>query len=81
MIVEYLFLDPNGEVLCDLQGIREYVEQHYRDRRPCVRCGCYLIPADRPRRFLFRFYRCANSICAASLRTFRFWPTRHRRVT
>ncbi|MFQ5881793.1 MAG: hypothetical protein ACE5I9_04895 [Candidatus Methylomirabilales bacterium] len=80
MITEYLFLTPSGEVLCNLQDIRQYVEQHYRDRQLCPRCGCYLIPTGQTHRFLFRIYRCANSICSASLKSFRLWPFWHHRA-
>ncbi|MFQ5801921.1 MAG: hypothetical protein ACE5JQ_03375 [Candidatus Methylomirabilales bacterium] len=80
MITDYLFLGPEGEVLCSLQEIRQYVEQHCGDRYLCPRCGCYLIPTGRTHRIVFRVYRCANSICSASLRTFRLWPLRHRRA-
>ena len=71
MITDHLFLGPDREVLCGLEEIRRYVEGQYRDRRVCSRCGCYLIPASRTQGFFFRIYRCANTICSASLRTFR----------
>lgn len=82
MITDHLFLGPDSEVLCGLEEIRTYVEEHYEDRRICPRCGCYLIPAVRPQRFLCRVYRCANSICSGSLKTFRIriWPYRSPQV-
>lgn len=80
MITDYLFLGPGREVLASLAEIRRYVEKHYDDRRLCSRCGCYLIPASRTQGFFFRIYRCANTICATSLRTFRIWPYRAARV-
>ncbi len=80
MITEYLFLIPNGEILYDLQEIREYVERHYGNRHPCSYCGCYLIPTGQTRRFLFRVYRCANSICSASFEAFRFRRPWHRQA-
>ncbi|MFQ5847727.1 MAG: hypothetical protein ACE5IQ_08705 [Candidatus Methylomirabilales bacterium] len=80
MITDYLFLGPHGDILCDPERIRGYVEQHYRDRRPCPHCGCYLIPTGKRRRLLFRTYHCANRICSASLRTFRLWPLSLRRA-
>jgi hypothetical protein len=80
MITDHLFLGPDREVLCDLEEIRRYVEGHYTDRHVCSRCGCYLIPGRRGQEFLFRVYRCANTICTASLKTFKMWPPRFRRV-
>lgn len=80
MITEYLFLAPTREILCDAQEIRRYVEQHYGDRLPCPRCGCYLIPTGQTRRILFRVYRCANNICSASFRAFRLRGLWHRQV-
>lgn len=74
MITEYLFLSPSGEIICNLQEIRRYIEAHYHDRRLCPHCGCYLIPTGQSHRLLFRVYRCANSICSASLKTFRLRP-------
>ncbi len=76
MITEYLFLSPSGDVMSNLHEIRHYVEEHYTDHRLCPHCGCYLIPSGQTHRFLFRVYRCANSICSASLNTLRirqFW--------
>src|SRR3970040_1005641 len=35
MITEYLFLSPGGEIICNLQEIRRYAEEHYQDRRRC----------------------------------------------
>ncbi|MGH7148930.1 MAG: hypothetical protein ACREIJ_13660 [Nitrospiraceae bacterium] len=80
MIADHLFLGPGREVLCDLAEIRRYVEAHYEDRLVCSRCGCYLIPASRRQGSFFRIYRCANTICCASLRTFKMWPQWLRRV-
>lgn len=80
MITEHLLLGPDREVLCDLAEIRRYIEDHYTDRRVCSRCGCYLIPASRRQRLFFRIYRCANTICSASLRAFKLWPHWLRRV-
>lgn len=80
MITDYLFLSPEGDILCDPETIRQYVEHHYRDRRSCPRCGCYLIPTGKSHRLLFRVYRCANHICSASLKTFRFRPPSLRRA-
>ena len=73
MITEYLFLSPTGEIICNLQEIRRYVEEHYQDRRVCPHCDCYLIPTG-SHRLLFRVYHCANSICSASLKTYRLRP-------
>lgn len=75
MITDYLLLSPGGEILCTLQEIRRYVELHYDDRDPCLRCGCYLIPTGENHRLMFRQYRCANSICSGSRKTFRFWSS------
>jgi len=80
MITDYLFLAPGGEVFYDRQEIREYVERHYGSRHPCSYCGCYLIPTGQTRRFLFRVYRCTNSICSASFETFRLRPLWYRHV-
>jgi len=80
MITDYLFLAPGGEVLYDPREIREYVERHYGNRQPCSYCGCYLIPTGQTRWFLFRVYRCANSICSASFEAFRFRRLWHRQV-
>ena len=80
MITEYLFLAPTREILYDAQEIRRYVEQHYGDRHPCPYCGCYLIPTGQTRWFLFRVYRCANSICSSTRTTFRPWPLSFRRA-
>jgi len=80
MITDYLHLSPSGDVLCSLKEIRQYVELHYGDRHLCRRCGCYLIPTGETHRFLFRVYRCANSICSASRRTFKLWSVGHPRV-
>lgn len=71
MITDYLLLGPGGELLCSRGEIWRYVELYYDDRQPCLRCGCYLIPTRRSRGFLFRTYRCANSICSASRRMLR----------
>ncbi len=71
MITDYLFLSPGGDILCDPETIRLYVEQHYGDRRPCSHCGCYLIPTGKTHRLLFRIYRCANEICSVSLKAFK----------
>lgn len=79
MITEYLFLTPSGDIMCDPQEIRRYVEEHYNDRRLCPHCGCYLIRTAETHRLLFRVYRCVNSICSASSKAFRlrpFWPRR-----
>ena len=80
MITDYLFLAPGGEVFYDRQEIREYVERHYGSRHPCSYCGCYLIPTGQTRWFLFRVYRCANSICSASFETFRLRSLWYRHV-
>ncbi len=80
MITDYLFLGPNREVLCNLDEIRQYVDERYDDWYPCTRCGCYLIPTKQRQRFVFRIYRCANSICSASFRSMRVWPQWPRRV-
>lgn len=80
MITEYLFLSPSGEVMSSLHEIRQYVEEHYADHRLCPDCGCYLIPSGQTHRFLFRVYRCANSICSATQRTFKLWPFSLRRA-
>jgi len=80
MITDYLFLGPDGEMLCSCQEICNYVEKHYTDRRPCPRCGCYLIDTGETHRLLFHVYRCANSICSASLNAFRLLPRWGRRV-
>ncbi|MFQ5657571.1 MAG: hypothetical protein ACE5G5_08540 [Candidatus Methylomirabilales bacterium] len=74
MITEYLFLSPSGEIMYNLHEIRRYIEEHHSDRRPCPRCGCYLIPTGETHRFFFRTYRCVNSICSASLKGFRLRP-------
>jgi len=79
VITEYLFLSPSGDIFVNPNDIRRYVEEHYRDRRQCPHCGCYLVPSER-RHLLFRVYRCVNSICSASLKTFRPWPVRQRQV-
>ncbi len=80
MITDYLFLGPDGEILCSCQEICTYVEQHYTDRRPYPRCGCYLIPTGETYRVLFHIYRCANSIYSASLSAFRLLPRWGRRA-
>ncbi|MGH7372352.1 MAG: hypothetical protein ACREI5_09735 [Candidatus Methylomirabilales bacterium] len=80
MITDHLFLGPDREVLCGLEEIRRYVEGHYTDRRACSRCGCYLIPASQTQGFFFQMYQCANTICCASLRTFKMWPQWLQRV-
>jgi hypothetical protein len=80
VITEYLYLTPSGDIFCSLNDIRRYVEEHYRDRRPCPRCGCYLVPTGQTPFLLFRIYRCVNSICAASLKTFRLWPGRQQQA-
>lgn len=80
MITEYLFLSPSGEVMSSLHEIRQYVEEHYADHRLCPHCGCYLIPSGQTHRLLFRVYRCANSICSATQRTFKLWPFSLRRA-
>jgi hypothetical protein len=66
--------------MCNLDEIRRYIEEHYRDRRLCPHCGCYLIPTGQTHRLFFRVYRCANSICSASLKSFRFRRFRQRQV-
>jgi hypothetical protein len=80
MITEYMFLTPSGEILYDLHGIRQYLEQYYADRQPCPHCGCYLIPTGERHKLVFRVYRCANSICSATQRTFKLWPFSLRRA-
>jgi len=80
MITDHLFLGPDREVLCGLEEIRRYVEAHCADRRVCSRCGCYLIPTGQTQHLLFHVYRCANTICSASLRTFKMWPQWLQRV-
>ncbi len=80
MITDHLFLGPDREVLCGQEEIRRYVEERYDDRQLCLRCGCYLIPAGQTQHLLFHEYRCANTICSASLRTFRIRPHPLRRV-
>ncbi|MFQ5802374.1 MAG: hypothetical protein ACE5JQ_05695 [Candidatus Methylomirabilales bacterium] len=80
MITEYLFLSPSGEVMSSLPEIRRYIEEHYADHRLCPHCGCYLIPSGQTHRLLFRVYRCANSICSASLNTFKLRPLWRRQV-
>ncbi len=74
MITEYLFPTPNGEVLYEKREIRQYVEEHYADRQPCPHCGCYLIPTGERHRFVFRMYRCANTICSTTQRSLKLWP-------
>ena len=80
MITEYMFPTPSGDILYDLKEIRQYVEQYYADYRPCPHCGCYLIPTGERHRFLFRVYRCANTICSTTQRTFKIWPFSLRRA-
>ena len=74
MITDYLFLGPDHSILCSREEICDYVEKHYADRRPCHHCGCYLIPTGETHRVFFHVYRCANSICSASVSAFRFLP-------
>jgi len=80
MITDHLFLGPDREVLCGLEEIRRYVEGHYDDRHLCLGCGCYLIPTGQTQHLLFHVYRCANTICSASLRSFKMWPQWLQRV-
>jgi hypothetical protein len=56
------------------------LEQYYADRQPCPHCGCYLIPTGERHKLVFRVYRCANSICSATQRTFKLWPFSLRRA-
>lgn len=74
MITDYLFLSPSGEVMSNLHDIRRYIEEHCADHRLCSHCGCYLIPSEETHRLFFRVYRCANTICSASLNTLRLRP-------
>ncbi len=74
MITEFLLLSPSGEIRYDQEEIRRYAEHHYADRWRCPRCGCYLIPTEQTHRLLLCVYRCVNSVCSTSLKTFRFWP-------
>jgi ribosomal protein L37AE/L43A len=62
--------------MSSLHEIRRYVEEHYADHRLCPHCGS----SGQTHRFLFRVYRCANSICSASLNTFKLRPLRRRQV-
>jgi hypothetical protein len=80
MITEYLYLAPNGDILCDPREIRRYVERHYDNRFLCPRCGCYLVPTGQTHRVLFRIYRCVNSICSATHSAFTPWPFSSRRA-
>jgi hypothetical protein len=80
MITDYLYLGPDNEMLCSRAEICEYVEKHYADRRPCPHCGCYLIPTGETHAVFFHVYRCANSICSASLTVFGLLPRRGRRA-
>ncbi len=80
MITDYLFLTPSGEVIYSVDEIRRYVEEHFADRRLCPNCGCYLVPTGQTHRLFFRVYRCVNSICSTSSKSFRLRPFRQRRA-